>query len=106
MLSLSNRLSAGLDMRVFFAVGVLVIVAGVTACTSVATRVDARQSAAQPTMVTVTCTDTTSDAASLQQAINSSSSGAVIEIRGGICLLTRGIIFLGNRTYAGYNTTG
>jgi parallel beta-helix repeat protein len=60
---------------------------------------------APPSAVTATCTHRTSDAASLQRAINSSSPGAIIEIRG-VCLLTRGIIFLDNRTYTGYNTTG
>lgn len=58
-----------------------------------------------PGVVTATCTGRTSDAASLQKAISSSSPGAVIEIKG-TCLLTRGIIFLGDRTYTGYNTTG
>jgi len=58
-----------------------------------------------PSVVTATCTDRGSDAASLQRAINSSSPGAVIEIRR-VCLLTRGIILLPYRTYTGYNTTG
>ena len=42
----------------------------------------------------------------MQQAINSSPSGAAIEIKGGTCLLTRGISLLGNRTYIGANKTG
>ena len=102
-------------MRVLLALGALTIATAVAACTSTATGTDnGRNTSAPPTspadtkppsVVTATCTDRTSDAASLQQAINSSSPGAVIEIRG-VCLLTRGIIFLGNRTYTGYNTTG
>jgi hypothetical protein len=102
-------------MRTFPAAAALTVAAVVIACTSLATRAGTGQDAAaqqvltagtsQPGVVTATCTDSTSDAASLQRAINSSSPGAVIEI-GGTCLLTRGIIFLGDRTYAGYNTTG
>jgi hypothetical protein len=57
-------------------------------------------------VVTATCTGSTSDAESLQQAIDSSSPGALIEITGRTCLLTRGIVLLGDRTYAGSNTTG
>ena len=56
--------------------------------------------------MSVTCTNSTSDAANLQQAIDSSPSGAAIEIRGGTCLLARGINLLGNRTYIGANKTG
>jgi parallel beta-helix repeat protein len=103
-------------MRAFFAVGALTIAAALAACTSAAARPGAAQNAGDPAtaaagtsparVVTVACSDSTSDAASLQQAINSSSQGAVIEISGGICLLTKGIIFLSDRTYAGYNTTG
>jgi parallel beta-helix repeat protein len=115
-------------MRALLAVGALTIAATVAACTSVATGTDTRKNAGvqparagegrntsvpptvpagigPPSVVTATCTDRGSDAASLQRAINSSAPGAVIEIRG-VCLLTRGIIFLANRTYTGYNTTG
>lgn len=102
-------------MRVLLALGALTIAAAVAACTSTATGTDnGKNISAQPTIpadtrppsaVTATCTDKTSDAAGLQQAINSSSPGAVIRIRG-VCLLTRGIVFLSNRTYTGYNTTG
>lgn len=56
--------------------------------------------------VSVTCSDSTSDAATLQQAINSSPAGAAIEIKGGTCLLTRGISLLGDRTYVGASRTG
>jgi parallel beta-helix repeat protein len=103
-------------MRALLALGALTIAAAVAACTSVATGTDTGQNTSvpptvsagigPPSVATATCTDRTSDAARLQQAINSSSPGAVIEVRGGICLLTRGIIFLGDRTYTGYNTTG
>lgn len=102
-------------MRAFYAAGALAIAAAVAACTSVATSADTGQSAdarpaaaaapSHPRAVTANCTDSTSDAASLQQAINSSSRGAVVDIKG-ICLLTRGIVFLSDRTYSGYNTTG
>jgi parallel beta-helix repeat protein len=57
-------------------------------------------------VVSVACSDTASDASRLQQAIDSSSPGDVIEIAGGVCRLTRGIIFLADRTYSGQNTTG
>lgn len=115
-------------MRALLAMGALAIAATLAACTSMATGTDAGKNASvQPTRaaegqstdfpptvpagisspraVTATCADRTSDAASLQRAINSSSPGAVIEIRG-VCLLTRGIIFLAYRTYTGYSTTG
>jgi hypothetical protein len=115
-------------MRVILALSALTIAATVAACSSNAagtdtgknagagpTRSDAGQNTgfppavpagtSPPRAVTATCIDRTSDAASLQHAINSSSPGAIIEIRG-VCLLTRGIIFLDNRTYTGYNTTG
>jgi hypothetical protein len=55
--------------------------------------------------VSVTCHDSTSDAAILQRAIDSSPPGAAIQIQGGTCLLTRGIILAGNRTYTGAGTT-
>jgi hypothetical protein len=56
--------------------------------------------------VSVTCTGSTADAAKLQAAINSSAPGSAIEIKGGTCLLKKGISFLGDRTYAGESTTG
>jgi hypothetical protein len=100
------------------ALSVLMTTAAVVACTSVATVPGAGPSAraepaepavtadpTAPSVVTASCGDSTSDAASLQQAIDSSSPGAIIEISG-VCLLTRGIVFLGDRTYTGYSTTG
>jgi len=41
--------------------------------------------------VKVTCQDSSSDAARLQQAINSSPAGSAIEFEGGTCLLTKGL---------------
>jgi hypothetical protein len=56
--------------------------------------------------VGVTCHDDASDAASIQTAIDASSPGSVIQIGGGTCLLTKGLVLTGNRTYAGASTTG
>jgi hypothetical protein len=98
------------------AAALLIAVAAVAGCTSTAESEPAGPEAGvQPTVpaatgpvnaVTATCADRTSDATTIQQAIDSSSPGAVIEIAGGICLLTKGIIFRGDRTYIGYSTTG
>ena len=54
----------------------------------------------------VTCHDDASDAARIQAAIDASSPGTIIQIGGGTCLLTRGLVLTGNRTYAGASTTG
>jgi len=54
--------------------------------------------------VSVTCSDRTSDAATLQMAVNSSPPGAAINIQGGTCLLTKGIELPGDRTYTGAGT--
>lgn len=54
----------------------------------------------------ITCTGRAADAATLQRAINASPPGAAIGIKGGTCLLNRGITLPGNRTYAGGSTTG
>ena len=63
---------------------------------------------AVPTIATihVTCQDRSTDAARLQDAIDSSPVGAAIEFQGGTCLLTRGLTLLGDRTYTGGSTTG
>jgi Right handed beta helix region len=58
-----------------------------------------------PFWVRVTCHDDSSDASTLQQAINASSPGSTIAI-GGVCLLTRGITLLSDRSYTGSSTTG
>ena len=54
----------------------------------------------------ITCRDDASDADRLQHAIDSSPSGAAIEIKGGTCLLTKGVSLLGDRTYVGASRTG
>jgi hypothetical protein len=53
----------------------------------------------------VNCGDTSADAGALQQAIDKSPDGSVIQI-GGTCLLNRGIVLLPNRTYTGASRTG
>ncbi|HTT51424.1 MAG TPA: hypothetical protein VMH35_08495 [Streptosporangiaceae bacterium] len=53
----------------------------------------------------MSCGDTTADAGVLQQAIDSSRAGSVIQI-GGTCLLDRAIVLLPSRTYTGTSRTG
>jgi parallel beta-helix repeat protein len=60
----------------------------------------------QPGVVSASCADAPSDAATLQHAIDSSAPGELVEINAGTCLLTSGITLLSDRTYAGGNTTG
>lgn len=103
-------------MRTFFALVVLIVTATAAGCSSAATvKQPAPSPSEQPSVpassglsavVTAVCTGKTSDAASLQQAIDSSAVGSLIEIKGPTCLLDKGIIFLADRTYAGYDTTG
>lgn len=102
-------------MRVRLAVIVIVSLSVVGACSSGASVASRPNSVGEPTVpvgtgqstkMTVTCRDRTSDAGRLQQAIDSSLPGSVIDIGGAICLLTKGITFLADRTYTGYNTTG
>jgi hypothetical protein len=57
-------------------------------------------------VIGVTCHDNASDATRVQAAIDASSPGTVIQIGGGTCLLTKGLVLTGNRTYAGASTTG
>ena len=104
-------------MRAYPAAVVLSI-AVIAACSSPSTTSPTGQSSGtsgpsassqpQPVTVTrsVTCSDNASDADKLQQAINSSPSGAAIEIKGNTCLLTKGISLLGDRTYVGASRTG
>ena len=66
----------------------------------------ARQPATPTASVHVTCKNRSTDAATLQRAINSSPVGAAIEFQGGTCLLTTGLTLLADRTYTGENTTG
>lgn len=54
----------------------------------------------------VTCKNRSTDAATLQHAIDSSPAGSAIEFQGGTCLLTTGLTLPGNRTYTGESTTG
>jgi parallel beta-helix repeat protein len=97
----------GPQVRVYLVTAVLSM-AVITSCTSAAgTYIGARNHAATPSgVMSVACSDVASDAARLQQAIDSSSPGDVIEIGGKVCLLTRGISFLPDRSYVGQNTTG
>lgn len=66
----------------------------------------ARPGAAKPAVVTARCAGRTSDAATLQKAINGSAPGSLIQIQGPTCLLTRGIVYLDDRTYTGNSTSG
>ena len=110
-----------LHLRAFNAVTALAAAALIAGCSSVATVSQPAQSASghpavptgpdlsspgQSSLVTVTCTNSVSDAVTLQRAIDSSAVGSLIEIKGPVCLLVRGITFLSDRTYTGYNTTG
>ncbi len=92
-------------MRAKLVMAAVVIAAIFAAVTSsgAATTIDAANA---PGFVVVTCGDATSDAATLQNAIDSSPPGAVIDIQGGTCLLTRGISLPGDRTYTGGNSAG
>jgi parallel beta-helix repeat protein len=54
----------------------------------------------------VACQDNPGDAARIQAAVDASAPGAVIQIAGGTCLLTKGIVLAGDKTYAGGSTTG
>jgi len=54
----------------------------------------------------VACRDNKGDAARIQAVVDASAPGAVIQISGGTCLLTRGIVLPGDRTYAGGSTVG
>jgi hypothetical protein len=94
-------------VRAFFA-AVVLSVAAIAACSSAPNKVTGGPSVTvgSPVTVTVTCTDSTSDAAKLQQAIDSSPSGAAIGINGDTCLLTKGISLTGDRSYVGANRTG
>jgi parallel beta-helix repeat protein len=85
-----------------YCTAVVLSIAALAACGSTA----GDYAAGPPGVVSVACTDSASDAANLQHAINSSAPGADIEIQGGTCLLTTGITLLSDRTYTGENTSG
>lgn len=103
-------------MRRFFALTAVLVVAFTGGCSPFATVSPPEQSggdhpavltgSSPSNVVTATCTGSVSDAASLQQAIDSSPAGSLIEIKGPVCLLVRGITFLSDRAYTGYGTTG
>ncbi len=59
-----------------------------------------------PAVVSVSCRDASTDASMLQQAINASPVGSTILIGGRVCLLTRGLTLLADRSYAGGCMTG
>lgn len=91
-------------MRACRAPTAVIVAAIIAGCGSVATM--SQSGSSTSSVVTAACTDSVSDAASLQQAIDLSAAGSLIEIKGPVCLLARGITFLGDRTYVGYSTTG
>lgn len=62
--------------------------------------------AGPPHTVSVDCTGTRADTGRLQRAINASTPGTTVAIRGGMCLLTRPVSLPGNRSYTGGSTTG
>src|SRR5690242_11650411 len=55
--------------------------------------------------ITAACDNTSTDAATIQNAINNSAAGDEIVIDGP-CLINATITLLGNRTYEGQNRTG
>ena len=63
-------------------------------------------STATPGVLGVACQDNAGDAARIQAVVDASAPGTVIRFGGGTCLLTRGIVLAGDRTYAGGSTTG
>lgn len=93
-------------MRAYFTPAVLLtaaiaLIAAIAACSPVAA-----DNADRSGIVSISCSNSTSDAATLQHAINSSPAGATIQIAGGTCLLTSGISLPSDRTYAGESRTG
>jgi hypothetical protein len=70
------------------------------------TRQDVEPATATPGVLGVACRDNTGDAARIQAVVDASTPGAVIQIGGDTCLLTRGIVLPGDRTYAGGSTSG
>jgi hypothetical protein len=89
-------------LRAVLAILAVTSVAVTAACGSAG---EAAASAA-PYSVSVSCRDAPSDAGRLQDAINASRPGEVIDIGGGTCLLTRGITVLPDRALTGASTTG
>ena len=85
---------------------VLLVVLAVAAASWAVGWSAARRAAPSIATIHVTCQDRSTDAARLQDAIDSSPVGAAIEFQGGTCLLTKGLTLLGDRTYTGGSTTG
>jgi hypothetical protein len=112
-LSRLPRKYSGAYMRVFLVMGIFII--ALVGCTSGRAGQGTQNATDHPTLpagsgassgVTVKCSNSLSDATTLQQAIDASPVGSLIEIQGPVCRLERGITFLGDRTYAGSSTTG
>lgn len=102
-------------MKMFFVLINLIIIGFIGGCTHSGNTAQSVQLAGRPvfsakpgtsTDVTAACAGRTSDATTIQRAINSSAAGSLIVIRGPVCLLNRGIQFLGDRTYTGYSSVG
>ena len=70
------------------------------------TKPDVKSATATPGALVVACRDNAGDAAKIQAVVDASAPGAVIQIGGGTCLLTRGIVLPGDRTYVGGSTSG
>jgi Right handed beta helix region len=85
---------------------VILVALSVTAASWAVSWSSARRTVAPIATLHVTCHNSSTDAARLQQAIDSSPVGAAIQFQGGTCLLTRGLTLPGNRTYMGGSTTG
>jgi parallel beta helix pectate lyase-like protein len=102
---------AGLVKAMFAVVALSVMVAGCSSSDRASTQSDwpsvdsVASPGSGPFLVRVTCHDDPSDASRLQRAIDASSRGATIAI-GGLCLLTRGITLLPDRSYIGSSPTG
>lgn len=97
-------------MKMFFVLIILIAAGIVAGCKPSSTAAPPVQMTGGPpgtsTVVTAACSGQTSDAASIQHAIDSSAEGSLIQIKGPVCLIDKGIDFLGDRTYAGISTTG
>jgi len=90
----------------WIAIGCLALAACSSTSTSTSTSVIVHATTGLPPGVYgVTCRDNTGDAARMQAVIDTSAPGTVIQIIG-TCLLTRGIVLPGDRTYVGGSTTG
>lgn len=104
-------LRAGLVKAMFAVIALSIMIAGCTGSDRSSVNSDRSSMdlvdspGSGPFLVRVTCHDDPSDASRLQRAINASSRGATIAI-GGLCLLTRSITLLPDRSYTGSTPTG